>query len=60
MMRDPGAAGGLLRSGTGAGEGEALPVLCSPLLRAQLHSCHCHHHELSGTCAWLCAGHCAY
>lgn len=58
MMRDPGAAGGPLRSGTGARGREAFPALCSPLLRAQLHLCHRHHHQLSGTwCAWLCAGH---
>jgi hypothetical protein len=36
-MRDPGAAGGALRSGTGAREGEAFPVLLCPLLRAQPH-----------------------
>lgn len=59
MMRDPGAAGGPLRSGTGARGRGGFSALRCPLLRAQLHPCHRHHHQWSGTCAWLCAGHCA-
>lgn len=58
-LSNPGAAGGALRSGTGAREGEAFPVLLCALLSAQLHSCHHHHHRLSGMCAWLRVAPCA-
>lgn len=58
-IRDPGAAGGPLRSGTGARGLGGFSALRSPLLRAQPHPRHRHRHPWSGTCAWLCAGHCA-